>query len=246
MIYTDRPGIVAVYGQEFGEAGINIAGMQIARRAAGGQALSVLTVDSPRADEELLDEVREAIDADLFARDRRSPRTDRKKSGRICSRLSIPAGRPRRIRCSVIPRDPNAIATKESKMSAEYMSSSVSRSGTRRSSRPSRSRWTLPVTRSSRRRSVAAGQRIAASAPLRPQSEATRIVPSASGAVFTDGPFGEVREVVTGFYTFAADSPEQARELAALVPTGGWLELYPIAADARVGRRDPAGGGRCG
>ena len=33
MVYTDRPGIVAIYGQKFGEAGINIAGMQIARRA---------------------------------------------------------------------------------------------------------------------------------------------------------------------------------------------------------------------
>jgi D-3-phosphoglycerate dehydrogenase / 2-oxoglutarate reductase len=65
MQYTDRPGIVAIYGQKFGEAGINIAGMQIARRAAGGRALSVLTVDSPVADD-LLDEVRSAIDADLF------------------------------------------------------------------------------------------------------------------------------------------------------------------------------------
>jgi len=65
MVYTDRPGIVAVYGQKFGEAGINIAGMQIARRAAGGQALSVLTVDSPVPDD-LLDEVSSAIRADLF------------------------------------------------------------------------------------------------------------------------------------------------------------------------------------
>ena len=65
MLYTDRPGIVAVYGQKFGEAGINIAGMQIARQAAGGQALSVLTVDSPVPDD-LLDEVRAAIQADLF------------------------------------------------------------------------------------------------------------------------------------------------------------------------------------
>ncbi|MCR2826662.1 phosphoglycerate dehydrogenase [Microbacterium sp. zg.Y909] len=65
MLYTDRPGIVAVYGQKFGEAGINIAGMQIARRAAGGQALSVLTVDSPVADE-VLDAVGSAIHADLF------------------------------------------------------------------------------------------------------------------------------------------------------------------------------------
>ncbi|KAA9134913.1 phosphoglycerate dehydrogenase [Microbacterium caowuchunii] len=65
MLYTDRPGIVAVYGQKFGEAGINIAGMQIARRSAGGQALSILTVDSPVSDE-LLTEVGSAIQADLF------------------------------------------------------------------------------------------------------------------------------------------------------------------------------------
>jgi D-3-phosphoglycerate dehydrogenase len=65
MVYTDRPGIVAVYGKEFGDASINIAGMQIARREAGGQALSVLTIDSP-APEGLLEKVRLAIDADLL------------------------------------------------------------------------------------------------------------------------------------------------------------------------------------
>jgi D-3-phosphoglycerate dehydrogenase len=65
MLYTDRPGIVAVYGSEFGEAGINIAGMQIARREAGGQALSVLTVDSP-VPAEVLERVREAIAADVL------------------------------------------------------------------------------------------------------------------------------------------------------------------------------------
>jgi D-3-phosphoglycerate dehydrogenase len=65
MIYTDRPGIVAVYGSEFGEAGINIAGMQIARREAGGQALSVLTVDSP-VPAEVIERVRTAIDADVM------------------------------------------------------------------------------------------------------------------------------------------------------------------------------------
>ena len=65
MLYTDRPGIVAVYGQKFGDAGINIAGMQIARQAAGAQALSVLTLDSPVSDE-LLEDVSDAIDADLF------------------------------------------------------------------------------------------------------------------------------------------------------------------------------------
>ena len=65
MVYTDRPGIVAIFGKEFGDAGINIAGMQISRREAGGQALSVLMVDSP-APEDLLDKVRSAIKADLL------------------------------------------------------------------------------------------------------------------------------------------------------------------------------------
>jgi D-3-phosphoglycerate dehydrogenase len=65
MTYTDRPGIVAVFGQKFGDAGINIAGMQVAREAAGAQALSVLTLDSPVTDE-LLADVAAAIDADLF------------------------------------------------------------------------------------------------------------------------------------------------------------------------------------
>jgi D-3-phosphoglycerate dehydrogenase len=65
MIYDDRPGIVAIYGHEFGQANINIAGMQIARTSAGGKALSVLTVDS-RVPEGLLEKVRIAIDADLM------------------------------------------------------------------------------------------------------------------------------------------------------------------------------------
>ena len=62
MIYRDRPGIVAIYGKEFGEHSINIAGMQIARESAGGEALSVLTVDS-RVDDEILERVAQAIDA---------------------------------------------------------------------------------------------------------------------------------------------------------------------------------------
>lgn len=65
MLYTDRPGIVAVYGREFGDANINIAGMQIARHVAGGTALSVLTVDSP-VPAGLLATVREAISADVM------------------------------------------------------------------------------------------------------------------------------------------------------------------------------------
>ena len=44
--YEDRPGIVGAVGRILGEAGINIAGMQVSRDAKGGHALVALTVDS--------------------------------------------------------------------------------------------------------------------------------------------------------------------------------------------------------
>jgi D-3-phosphoglycerate dehydrogenase len=44
--YFDRPGVVGSMGRVLGEAGINIGGMQVARDAAGGHVLAVLTVDS--------------------------------------------------------------------------------------------------------------------------------------------------------------------------------------------------------
>jgi D-3-phosphoglycerate dehydrogenase len=44
--YYDRPGMVGCMGRVLGEAGINIGGMQVARDAAGGHVLGVLTVDS--------------------------------------------------------------------------------------------------------------------------------------------------------------------------------------------------------
>jgi D-3-phosphoglycerate dehydrogenase len=65
MVYGDRPGIVAIYGKAFAEAGINIAAMQIARQQKGGKALSVVTVDSP-IEPALLEQVRVAIDADVM------------------------------------------------------------------------------------------------------------------------------------------------------------------------------------
>lgn len=43
--YEDRPGVVGTVGRILGEAGINIAGMQVARATVGGEALAVLTVD---------------------------------------------------------------------------------------------------------------------------------------------------------------------------------------------------------
>jgi D-3-phosphoglycerate dehydrogenase len=44
--YSDRPGVVGAIGTLLGEAGVNIAAMQVARREAGGEALMTLTVDN--------------------------------------------------------------------------------------------------------------------------------------------------------------------------------------------------------
>ncbi len=44
--YEDKPGVVGIVGQVIGDAGINIANMQVGRDAAGGLALIALTVDS--------------------------------------------------------------------------------------------------------------------------------------------------------------------------------------------------------
>jgi D-3-phosphoglycerate dehydrogenase len=54
--YSDRPGVVGAIGTVLGEAGVNIAAMQVARRSAGGEALMTLTVDSS-VDAELLSAV---------------------------------------------------------------------------------------------------------------------------------------------------------------------------------------------
>lgn len=44
--YLDHPGVIGTVGHTLGHANINIAGMQVARSAAGGVALMALTVDS--------------------------------------------------------------------------------------------------------------------------------------------------------------------------------------------------------
>jgi len=65
MEYTDRPGIVAIYSRALGDAGINIAGMQMARRGKGSDQLSVLTLDSS-VPEELLAGIQDAVEATVL------------------------------------------------------------------------------------------------------------------------------------------------------------------------------------
>lgn len=63
--YTDRPGIVATYGSLLGEAGVNIAGLQIARDEKKGTALSVLSVDAA-VPAELIERLGDAIGAAML------------------------------------------------------------------------------------------------------------------------------------------------------------------------------------
>jgi D-3-phosphoglycerate dehydrogenase len=51
--HTDRPGLIGRTGTLLGEAGINIAFMQVGRKDQGGKAIMVMTVDSPVADDVL-------------------------------------------------------------------------------------------------------------------------------------------------------------------------------------------------
>jgi D-3-phosphoglycerate dehydrogenase / 2-oxoglutarate reductase len=62
--YADRPGMVGTVGGILGDAGVNIAGMQVARDAKGGHALVALSVDSAIPTEALA-EIETAIDAVL-------------------------------------------------------------------------------------------------------------------------------------------------------------------------------------
>ena len=78
---------------------------------------------------------------------------------------------------------------------------------------------------------VAAGATFLDGSGLQPPSTAVRVVPARAGsaAVFTDGPFGETKEIISGYYKISAKDETTARDLAALCPTDGWIELYPVA-----------------
>ncbi|GAB3231790.1 phosphoglycerate dehydrogenase [Glycomyces halotolerans] len=60
--YTDRPGVVGLIGGALGDLNINIAAMQVARKAAGGDAFMAMATDAP-VPSEVLGRVREAVGA---------------------------------------------------------------------------------------------------------------------------------------------------------------------------------------
>ncbi|UOQ90661.1 YciI family protein [Agromyces endophyticus] len=51
-------------------------------------------------------------------------------------------------------------------------------------------------------------------------------------AVYSDGPYPDTTEVVSGYYLVETDDEQVARQIAALVPTGGhieWRKVFPTS-----------------
>lgn len=58
-----------------------------------------------------------------------------------------------------------------------------------------------------------------------------RVVLRTGGEVLvTDGPFAETAEVILGIYKVRVESEQQARQLAALCPTAGWVDIRRVDA----------------
>ncbi len=63
FIYEDRPGVIGTVGTLLGNAGVNIASMEVGRKQAGGPALMCITVDSP-IPPEVLAEIEHSVQTD--------------------------------------------------------------------------------------------------------------------------------------------------------------------------------------
>jgi hypothetical protein len=51
-------------------------------------------------------------------------------------------------------------------------------------------------------------------------------------AVYTDSPYADSSELITGFYVVEVEDEAMARKVAAMVPTGGtieWRKVFPMA-----------------
>jgi D-3-phosphoglycerate dehydrogenase len=62
ITYADKPGLIGRIGTILGEAGINIGFMNLGRQAKAGEAMVVLSLDTP-ADEKTLERLEAAVDA---------------------------------------------------------------------------------------------------------------------------------------------------------------------------------------
>jgi hypothetical protein len=80
------------------------------------------------------------------------------------------------------------------------------------------------------------GGRIVAGMALQEARHGGVVTPGAEGrqaddAVYTDSPYADSSELITGFYAVETDDEDVARRLAALVPTNGtieWRKVFPM------------------
>ncbi len=80
------------------------------------------------------------------------------------------------------------------------------------------------------------GARIVGAAPLQSAKHGGLVTPGPEGArveeaVYTDSPYADSSELVTGYYAVEVEDETMARTVAALVPTGGtieWRKVFPI------------------
>ncbi len=77
---------------------------------------------------------------------------------------------------------------------------------------------------------AAAGAKILGGDALQGADVGYAITPGRDGRppVYTNGPLTETTEVLSGYYLIETETPELARELAALCPTNGHLEVRPV------------------
>ena len=81
------------------------------------------------------------------------------------------------------------------------------------------------------------GARIVGGAALQNARHGGRVTPGEDGrveedAVYSDGPYPDTSEVVSGYYMVETDDEALAKRIAALVPTGGhveWRKVFPIS-----------------
>ena len=76
---------------------------------------------------------------------------------------------------------------------------------------------------------ASSGGEVVFSDPLDAPSPLSRFTPSAdAGRLVTDGPFAETKEILLGYYKLRARDEAHARELAALCPTAGYVDLMHV------------------
>ncbi|MFE6964622.1 YciI family protein [Agromyces sp. NPDC057679] len=84
---------------------------------------------------------------------------------------------------------------------------------------------------------VKLGARLVGGAALQNARHGGQVTPGAGDralddAVYSDGPYPDTSEVVSGYYLVETDDERLARQIAALVPTGGhieWRKVFPVS-----------------